>query len=365
MPSPPAREAAARRQTTTSGATRCEADRTAGWTMRNRPRRTRRRARVGRLLLLGIAASYPLAAGAQVVRFEFAGYSVGESIGAPVGNLEVCLVRTGDLAQRIDAFLSTADGTATGSASVPAGLFDYFSRTDAPVFFFAGVARACQIVSILDDSLEEGDETFRVRITGVTPPGQIGSPSEATVTILDDESVPEGLAVSFLDHGHVWAEDPLIPYDITVTNSGPPVADLVLTEIVPVATVHVAAESTPGWECDPGPDEGSRCRFDVGDLPTGAGRSIAFAVEVVPGTPAGFEILNSLEIRSGGGRAAAAARTPRNISSPVDGQIDCDLVNLTPSILDCRITRATGYDPLCCLSAFLGFPCPDICLVDC
>ena len=95
------------------------------------------------------------------------------------------------------------------------------------------------------------------------------------------------------------------------------------------------------------------------------GGSIVFAVEVVPGTPAGFEILNSLEIRSGGGRAAAAARTPRNISSPVDGQIDCDLVNLTPSILDCRITRATGYDPLCCLSAFLGFPCPDICLVDC
>jgi hypothetical protein len=347
----------------------------------------RRRARRAATLLAGLAATCPLAAEAQVVRFEHASYSVAENIGSPLGNLEICLVRTGDLSQRIDAFISTEDGTATGSASVPPGqIYDYISRTDAPVFFFPGVARACQIVPILDDSLEEGDETFRVRITGTIPPVQIGSPSVATVTILDDESAPDGLVVSFLDHGHRWPQEPLIPYEITIRNFGPPVPGLVVTEVVPVQTLYVAAESTPGWSCNPGPDEGSRCELPLGDLATGASRTIVFAVQVLDGTPETFEVLNSFSLRSNVDAAAAPVRTatgdgvpspspggtwvtftPRNdapaLGPPRESPCESFHVSATRGG-ECTVQRIT-FDGLgCCFSAF-GYACKDVCLISC
>ena len=50
-------------------------------------------------------------------------------------------------------------------------------------------ATSCVNISILQDLVLEGDHTFGVEVTSVTPSVVIvGTPSEETVTILDDES---------------------------------------------------------------------------------------------------------------------------------------------------------------------------------
>ena len=335
--------------------------------------RVMRRASV---LLAGLAAIGPGAADAQVVRFEFASYSVAENAGNDVD--DVCLVRSGNLDVGFFAFISTEDGTATGCPFPLQQPCDYCAWTDLRLVFLPGATRVCHNWSncIFDDSLEEGDEFFRVRITGLSS-GIIGSPSEATVTIRDDESAPEGLVVTFTDHGHRWVEDPVIPYEITVSNSGPPIAGLVVTETVPVQTVHLASESTPGWTCDPGPDEGSRCDFFLGDLPTGASRTILFAARVLEGTPEEFEILNSIGLASDLGGPSAAARAATG-----DGQATA--CSSMPFSLDdcedlvlgewgdgacCNLTRIT-FDPLgCCLGRLIGGggteACEDQCLWVC
>ena len=50
-------------------------------------------------------------------------------------------------------------------------------------------ATSCVNISILQDLVMEGDHNFGVEVTSVTPSVVIvGTPSEETVTILDDES---------------------------------------------------------------------------------------------------------------------------------------------------------------------------------
>ncbi len=307
------------------------------------------------LTLLAIGAG---GAEAQVYNFEQASYTVTEGPEF-LEFVEICVVRTGDLSNRIDALVSTVDGTATSSAF---GM-DFLAWNEVSFQFPAGVARRCGPLGIFDDQLEEGVEQFTVVIAHVFPPGQVGPRSEATVTILDDESPADGVVVGFTDHGHLWADDPVIPYEITVTNSGPPIADLVVTEIVPVNTVHVAEESTPGWSCAPGPDEGSRCEFALGDLPTGASRILLFVARVLDGTPEGFEVLNSIDIAWAGGGAVAPSSTAGSGSILDFFYTDCALGTLPGP--PCSVTRIT-YDSIgCCFYFMLSEACEDVCLVDC
>ena len=53
----------------------------------------------------------------------------------------------------------------------------------------AGVGRHCFVFEIVDDSIVEGDEQFRVVFSNL-PTNQIGRTSEACVTILDDGKTP-------------------------------------------------------------------------------------------------------------------------------------------------------------------------------
>ena len=301
------------------------------------------------LTLLAIDAG---GAQAQVYNFEQASYTVTEGPEF-LEFVEICIVRTGELNQGF-AVVHAVDGTATS--------FDFLTRK-ASYQFSAGVARFCVPFGIFDDPDEEGVEAFTVVITFVSPPGQVGPRSEATVTILDDESPPDGVVVGFTDHGHLWADDPVIPYEITVTNAGPPIGDLVVTEIVPVNTVHVAEESTAGWSCAPGPDEGSRCDFALGDLPTGASRILLFAARVLDGTPEGFEVLNSIDIAWAGGGAVAPSSTGGSGSILDFFYNDCALGTLPGP--PCSVTRIT-YDSIgCCFYFMLSEACEDVCLVDC
>ena len=333
----------------------------------------RRQVRRAAMMLAGFAAMG--AAQAQptnvVVRFEQASYAVDED----AGSVEVCLVRSGTLDVGFFVFLSSEDGTATGGTfgqpqNPP---WDYCSFTDRQRVFPIGETRICTSICIVNDSLAEGDEQFSVHVAELpSDVGQVGSPSVATVTIIDDDLAAEGLVVSFLDHGHNWPPDPLIPYEITVRNFGPPVTDLVVTEVVPVQTVFVAAESTPGWSCEPGPDEGGQCEFHLGDLATGSSQTIVFAVEVVAGTPGSFEVFNSFSLSSNVDTAAAPVRAatrggvpPPPPGGPTQSASSChDFV--LPHGRTCVVDRIT-FDGLgCCYYILAGASaCDELCLATC
>ena len=53
-------------------------------------------------------------------------------------------------------------------------------------------------IPIIDDMIQEGTEDFRVTISSSSLPDDVsvGSPDEATVTILDDDCKPNYLAVA-------------------------------------------------------------------------------------------------------------------------------------------------------------------------
>jgi len=274
-----------------------------------------RRARTGLASALTLLAIGAGGAEAQVYNFEQASYTVTEGPEF-LEFVEICVVRTGDLSNRIDALVSTVDGTATSSAF---GM-DFLAWNEASFQFPAGVARRCGALGIFDDQLEEGLEQFTVVIAHVFPPGQVGARSEATVSILDDDSPPEDLVFRITDNGHRWGDDPVIPYEITVENNGPPRSDLIVTEIVPAYTAFVPAESTPGWVCEPGPDEGSSCGFALGELTTGGSRVLIFATRVLAGTPAEVEIYNEAFLDLGTSQAALGVSERRRTCILASGE---------------------------------------------
>ncbi len=73
---------------------------------------------------------------------------------------------------------------------------DFTSVSDGTVVFGAGTTRGTIRVATLQDRLHEGDETFEVVLTGVSPPGAASlGRATATGTIIDDDPPPAD------DHG--------------------------------------------------------------------------------------------------------------------------------------------------------------------
>ncbi len=97
----------------------------------------------------------------------------------------------------------------------------------------AGSASATKTVTVIDDSLIEGDETVIVTVTSGTG-YTVGSPSSATVTIKDDDSSPSGEAVRSISGTTVtivvtpapgtsaWGVEELLPTGLTPSNISAP-----------------------------------------------------------------------------------------------------------------------------------------------
>jgi uncharacterized repeat protein (TIGR01451 family)/uncharacterized delta-60 repeat protein len=96
-------------------------------------------------------------------------------------NLLVTVVRTnGSPTGTNTVAFSTSDGTATAG-------FDYVA-TGGSLIFTNGETVKTFTVPILQDTLVEGDETFTISIASQDPTAQILSPSNALVTIIDDDA---------------------------------------------------------------------------------------------------------------------------------------------------------------------------------
>jgi len=148
-----------------------------------------------------------------------------------------------------------------------------------------------------DFGLGSGDH-FRIEVFGYAASLVVASGQMSGDDFVTEGLVPRaaGLTLAITDDDHAWAGDPLIPYRVTVANPGAFEDDLVLHETVPAATTFSAADSTPGWVCTPGPEEGSACSFALGDLATGESREVVFAARVTEGTRLEFDVFNEAEV---------------------------------------------------------------------
>src|SRR2546423_1549182 len=111
------------------------------------------------------------------VEFTAAGFSVNENGAAA----KVVLIRNSIGGDPFTVDYATHDGSAQANA-------DYVPASGT-IRFVPGQTNATISISILDDALFEGLETFTVTLSNPTAGATIGPRSTTTVTIVDDESV--------------------------------------------------------------------------------------------------------------------------------------------------------------------------------
>lgn len=106
--------------------------------------------------------------------FSAESYTVDENAGGAVITVE----RTGGGAGFASLLFSTSNGTASSSDYIPV------SQT---LSFAEGETTKTIKVPVTDDSVYEGDETIFLRLTNASGSGQLGIPTNATLTIKDDD----------------------------------------------------------------------------------------------------------------------------------------------------------------------------------
>jgi hypothetical protein len=123
---------------------------------------------------------------ANTFRFAQANYTVSEGDGSVV--LTVNVVRSGDPAQVISVDFVTIDGTAKDGLK--------YTRTEGRLTFGANVTSQTITVPIIDEPFIEGTTNFNVVLSNPLPAesksgnaaSRLGSPSTATVSILDNDA---------------------------------------------------------------------------------------------------------------------------------------------------------------------------------
>ena len=115
--------------------------------------------------------------------FSEATYTIAED----AGTLAVPVVLSAQASNAVGFTVSTTDGTATAPG-------DYTAVSNQALSIAAGQTRVEFTISIADDSLTEGEESFTVALSVTSPPAGIslGSTASATVTIGDDDMVSIG-----------------------------------------------------------------------------------------------------------------------------------------------------------------------------
>jgi len=125
---------------------------------------------------------------AKTIQFNASAYSVGEG----GGFVQITVMRSGDTSAAATVDYRTTD-TDTFTVNCAAIQGTAFARCDfatvvGTLNFAAGETSRTFNVPIINDSYAEGNETFGVVLSNPTG-GTLGSPSTATVTITDNETV--------------------------------------------------------------------------------------------------------------------------------------------------------------------------------
>lgn len=145
------------------------------------------------------------------VQFSSPTYSIGEA----GGTATITVNRTGGTDGAVTVNYSLSNGTATGGVTCGTGVD--FINNGGTVSFASGEASKTFVVTICNDTVFEGSETFSVTLAGATGGVMIGSTSSAVVTITDDETAQPG-TVQFSATAYPVGENGTI--SITVTRTG-------------------------------------------------------------------------------------------------------------------------------------------------
>ncbi|HEX8250183.1 MAG TPA: Calx-beta domain-containing protein, partial [Pyrinomonadaceae bacterium] len=142
-------------------------------------------------------------------------YSVPEN----GGTVTVTVNRTSGTVGAVSVNYTLTNGTATGGAACGAGV-DYVN-TGGTVNFVEGQSSQTFTVQICDDAVFEGNETFTVTLTNPTGGAILGTPSTATVTIVENDPMPVVPAFSINDVTVVEGDAGMSTATFTVTLTNP------------------------------------------------------------------------------------------------------------------------------------------------
>ena len=110
-----------------------------------------------------------------VISFSAANFKAKEGVPQAV----VTVTRTGGKAGGVTVDFEVADGTAEDGSD--------YTATNGTLTFEAGVTKLTFTIPIIDDTLDETDETIELSLSNPTGGGILGERSEATVTIADND----------------------------------------------------------------------------------------------------------------------------------------------------------------------------------
>lgn len=154
-----------------------------------------------------IVLDAPADADFGAIQFSSSDIQVNEA----AGTFDITLTRTGGSDGGVSVVLRRTGGSAEN-------LVD-FSFTPVTAIFEDGQTERVFSYPIINDSLVEGNETATFELTDAMGGVSLGSSSEATVTIVDDDAVPDFGAIQFSSSG-IQVNEAAGTVDITLTRTG-------------------------------------------------------------------------------------------------------------------------------------------------
>jgi hypothetical protein len=174
------------------------------------------------------ADEFVMVANPGSLQFSSATYSVNEG----AGSITLTVTRTGGSSGTVGVTYSLGGGTATGGAACTAGV-DYIN-TGGTLSFADGETSKTFNVTICEDTLVEGNETFNATLSNATGGATIGTPNPATVTIVDNDTPSTNYTVAISDarvrEGNAGTVNMVFNVTLTavmpVSNAGGPIASV-------------------------------------------------------------------------------------------------------------------------------------------
>jgi len=142
------------------------------------------------------------------LQFGVNSYSVTE-IGV---NVNITVTRTGGSSGLVSVDYASSDASATAASD--------YTAVSGRLNFDDGVVSRSFTVSILDDTVYEGSETFTIRLSNVSGGAVLGAITAATVTITENDPVPPAGALHFSVASYSVAENAGTALVTVVRNGG-------------------------------------------------------------------------------------------------------------------------------------------------
>jgi hypothetical protein len=221
------------------------------------------------------------------VQFSAGNFSVGEAVSAATITATLSAASNGT----ITVNYATSNGTALAGT-------DYIAATGT-LTFTAGSTTAAFTVPILDDALDEPDETIALTLSNPVN-ATLGPLNLAALTILDDDE--HGLALAPAAEGKVGAPGTTVAYTLTLTNTG----NVMDTYNVLVSGAVFTTTATPS---------------SVGPLAANAATTFVVSVQIPANATGGTTDVATITARSQGdsSQSATATLTTTVVVIPVTG----------------------------------------------